>query len=75
MFDALASRGDPRAAQPAVRRHVLARQPDPRQDRPEPPGHDVGGLRLPRVEADESELAIIRGALERQGLLNPVHAA
>ena len=38
-------------------------------------GHDVGGLRLPLVDADESELAIIRGALERQGLLNPVHAA
>ena len=46
-------------------------------------GHDVGPLRLPLVEADESELAVIRGALERQGLirphhpppLNPVHAA
>jgi len=46
-------------------------------------GHDVGGLRLPLVEADESELAVIRGALERQGLIsphrppprNPVHAA
>ena len=38
-------------------------------------GHDVGGLRLPLVDADESELAIIRGALERHGLLNPVHAA
>jgi 4-hydroxy-tetrahydrodipicolinate synthase len=38
-------------------------------------GHDVGGLRLPLVEADESELAIIRGALERQGLLSGVHAA
>jgi 4-hydroxy-tetrahydrodipicolinate synthase len=38
-------------------------------------GHDVGGLRLPLVEADESELAIVRGALERQGLLTGVHAA
>jgi 4-hydroxy-tetrahydrodipicolinate synthase len=38
-------------------------------------GHDVGGLRLPLVEADESELAIIRGALERQGLLTGAHAA
>jgi 4-hydroxy-tetrahydrodipicolinate synthase len=41
-------------------------------------GHDVGGLRLPLVEADESELAIIRTALERQGLLiksHPAHAA
>jgi 4-hydroxy-tetrahydrodipicolinate synthase len=32
-------------------------------------GHDVGGLRLPLVEADESELAVIRGALERHGLI------
>jgi 4-hydroxy-tetrahydrodipicolinate synthase len=38
-------------------------------------GHDVGGLRLPLVEADESELAVVRGALERQGLLTGVHAA
>jgi 4-hydroxy-tetrahydrodipicolinate synthase len=38
-------------------------------------GHDVGGLRLPLVEADESELAIIRTALERQGLLTGAHAA
>jgi 4-hydroxy-tetrahydrodipicolinate synthase len=37
-------------------------------------GHDVGGLRLPLVEADESELAVIRGALERHGLLTGVHA-
>jgi 4-hydroxy-tetrahydrodipicolinate synthase len=32
-------------------------------------GHRVGGLRLPLVEADEHEQAIIRGALERHGLL------
>jgi 4-hydroxy-tetrahydrodipicolinate synthase len=38
-------------------------------------GHDVGGLRLPLLEADESELAVIRGALERHGLLSGVHAA
>jgi 4-hydroxy-tetrahydrodipicolinate synthase len=38
-------------------------------------GHDVGGLRLPLVEADESELGVIRAALERQGLLTGVHAA
>jgi 4-hydroxy-tetrahydrodipicolinate synthase len=37
-------------------------------------GHDVGGLRLPLVEADESQLAVIRGALERHGLLSGVHA-
>jgi 4-hydroxy-tetrahydrodipicolinate synthase len=34
-------------------------------------GHDVGGLRLPLVEADESELGVIRSALERQGLISP----
>jgi 4-hydroxy-tetrahydrodipicolinate synthase len=38
-------------------------------------GHDVGGLRLPLVDADESELSVIRGALERHGLLTGVHAA
>jgi 4-hydroxy-tetrahydrodipicolinate synthase len=34
-------------------------------------GHDVGGLRLPLVEADESEQARIRGCLERLRLLEP----
>ena len=37
-------------------------------------GHDVGGLRLPMVEADERELGVIRGALERHGLLATAHA-
>jgi 4-hydroxy-tetrahydrodipicolinate synthase len=32
-------------------------------------GHDVGGLRLPMVEADGQELGVIRVALERHGLL------
>src|SRR3954471_8674971 len=32
-------------------------------------GHDVGGLRLPLVAADEEETAAIRQALERHGLL------
>src|SRR4051794_38492021 len=32
-------------------------------------GHDVGGLRLPLVKADESETAAVRDALERHGLL------
>jgi 4-hydroxy-tetrahydrodipicolinate synthase len=32
-------------------------------------GHDVGGLRLPMVEADEEQLAVIRAMLERHGLL------
>jgi 4-hydroxy-tetrahydrodipicolinate synthase len=35
-------------------------------------GHDVGGLRLPLVEASEDEQAVIRQALERHGLLTPV---
>jgi 4-hydroxy-tetrahydrodipicolinate synthase len=35
-------------------------------------GHDVGPLRLPLVDADESELTVIRGALERHGLLSGV---
>ena len=36
-------------------------------------GHEVGGLRLPLVEADELETAAIRDCLERLGLL--AHAA
>jgi 4-hydroxy-tetrahydrodipicolinate synthase len=32
-------------------------------------GHDVGGLRLPLVEADETETQVIREALERHNLL------
>jgi 4-hydroxy-tetrahydrodipicolinate synthase len=35
-------------------------------------GHDVGGLRLPLVEADEGEVARVRDCLERLGLLKPV---
>jgi len=37
-------------------------------------GHDVGGLRLPLVEADDSEREAVRGCLERLGLLSPVAA-
>jgi 4-hydroxy-tetrahydrodipicolinate synthase len=33
-------------------------------------GHDVGGLRLPLVEASEEELAAVRAMLERHGLLD-----
>jgi 4-hydroxy-tetrahydrodipicolinate synthase len=33
-------------------------------------GHKVGGLRLPMVEADEAETAVVRTALENLGLLN-----
>ncbi len=34
-------------------------------------GHDVGGLRLPLVEADEGEVAQVRDCLERLGTLTP----
>jgi 4-hydroxy-tetrahydrodipicolinate synthase len=37
-------------------------------------GHEVGGLRLPLVEATDEERAAVRGCLERLGLLAPVHA-
>ncbi|MCS7006992.1 MAG: 4-hydroxy-tetrahydrodipicolinate synthase [Thermoleophilia bacterium] len=37
-------------------------------------GHEVGGLRLPLVEATEEERARVRGCLERLGLLEPVAA-
>jgi 4-hydroxy-tetrahydrodipicolinate synthase len=35
-------------------------------------GHDVGGLRLPLVEASEDEKAVVREAMERHGLLAQV---
>ncbi len=38
-------------------------------------GHRVGGLRLPLVQADEKELAVIRAMLERHGLLQTARAA
>jgi 4-hydroxy-tetrahydrodipicolinate synthase len=34
-------------------------------------GHEVGGLRLPLVEADEDEIARVRDCLERLGALVP----
>jgi 4-hydroxy-tetrahydrodipicolinate synthase len=37
-------------------------------------GHDVGGLRLPLVEATEDEKAAIRAALERAGVLAAARA-
>jgi 4-hydroxy-tetrahydrodipicolinate synthase len=37
-------------------------------------GHDVGGLRLPLVEASEEEHEAVRGCLERLGLLQPAAA-
>jgi 4-hydroxy-tetrahydrodipicolinate synthase len=37
-------------------------------------GHDVGGVRLPLVEATEEEREDVRGCLERLGLLAPVAA-
>jgi 4-hydroxy-tetrahydrodipicolinate synthase len=37
-------------------------------------GHEVGGLRLPLVEASEEEREAVRGSLERLGLLQPAAA-
>jgi 4-hydroxy-tetrahydrodipicolinate synthase len=36
-------------------------------------GHDVGGLRLPLVEATPEEREAVRSCLERLGLLQPAH--
>jgi 4-hydroxy-tetrahydrodipicolinate synthase len=38
-------------------------------------GHDVGGLRLPLVEADDDEREQVRAMLERHGLLEKVSTA
>jgi 4-hydroxy-tetrahydrodipicolinate synthase len=35
-------------------------------------GQEVGGVRLPLVECDDNEVAVIRGVLERRGLLSAV---
>ena len=37
-------------------------------------GHDVGGFRLPLVDATAEEIADVRDCLERLGLLHPVAA-
>jgi dihydrodipicolinate synthase/N-acetylneuraminate lyase len=37
-------------------------------------GVPVGGVRLPLVEVDEEEAALVRGALERHGLLQTAGA-
>jgi 4-hydroxy-tetrahydrodipicolinate synthase len=37
-------------------------------------GHDVGGLRLPLVEANDDEMARVRDCLERLGVLSPAAA-
>jgi 4-hydroxy-tetrahydrodipicolinate synthase len=37
-------------------------------------GHEVGGLRLPLVEANDEERDAVRGCLERLGLLQPAAA-
>jgi 4-hydroxy-tetrahydrodipicolinate synthase len=37
-------------------------------------GHDVGGLRLPLVDADEGEIARVRDCLERLGVLSAAGA-
>jgi len=37
-------------------------------------GHDVGGLRLPLVEATDDEREAVRSCLERLKLLEPVAA-
>jgi 4-hydroxy-tetrahydrodipicolinate synthase len=37
-------------------------------------GHEVGGLRLPLVEASEDEVAQVRSCLERLKLLEPARA-
>ena len=53
LFDALAQTSNPMGIKAAV--NMM--------------GHDVGGLRLPMVEADEDEKAVVRASLERHRLL------
>lgn len=55
-------------AEGLLRRHVLRREPHPRQNGAEPAGWDVGPLRLPLCDPTEAGLEKIRAALEKHGL-------
>ena len=57
------------AAATSTRRSTVTTNPIPIKAALEHAGHEVGGLRLPLVEATEEEKAVIRAALERHGLL------
>ena len=61
--------GDRRVPRTRLRPPRCGDEPDRHQGRAALLGHQVGGLRLPLVEATEDEVARVRGCLERLGLL------
>ena len=56
---------------PLDRALARRRQPDRDQGRADLLGHEVGGHRLPLVDATDDERAAVRDCLERLGLLEP----
>ena len=56
----------------STRRSAVTTNPIPIKAALNLAGQDVGGLRLPLVEATEEEKAVIRAALERHELLAAV---
>ena len=70
--DVDAARELDRDLQPALDLLTVARNPIAIKAALNLLGHDVGGLRLPLVEATEAETEAVRETLERAGLLAPV---
>ena len=73
--------GDPEGAeaieqelQPVVEALAVTSNPIPLKAALNLLGHEVGGLRLPLVEASEDEVALVRAGLEAAGVLSPARA-
>jgi len=70
--------GDPESAealeqelQPVIEALAVTTNPIPLKAALNLLGHEVGGLRLPLVEASEDEVALVRAGLEAAGVLSP----
>jgi 4-hydroxy-tetrahydrodipicolinate synthase len=69
--DATGARSIDEELKPLIRALAVTTNPIPVKAALNLLGHDVGGLRLPLVEATEEEIEVVRSALERAGLLTP----
>jgi 4-hydroxy-tetrahydrodipicolinate synthase len=73
--------GDPEGAeaiekelQPVIEALAVTTNPIPLKAALNLLGHEVGGLRLPLVDASEDEVALLRAGLEAAGVLSPARA-
>jgi 4-hydroxy-tetrahydrodipicolinate synthase len=73
--------GDPEGAeaiekelQPVIEALAVTTNPIPLKAALNLLGHEVGGLRLPLVDASEDEVALVRAGLEAAGVLSPARA-